>query len=87
MSRVTYDMVWTRRTHVAPCPVCGKRTTRSRVFRQTVSPFNPAVAPGMSDWLAYEAVEAAVEAEADAWQPDHRHATCIPGLIFNNPDD
>ncbi|GAA2376306.1 hypothetical protein [Gordonia cholesterolivorans] len=56
------------------CPVCGRRTTRSKKFWQTISPFNrlPDGTPKTRDDINRE-----LKAEADAWEPDHRHAACI----------
>ena len=88
MSR--FEPVAVRRRLVGKCPVCGKRSARSRKIEQTVNPFHPAVLALPGDSLrpgdvpdhhptyadAYAAVLAAVEREADAWEPDFTHADC-----------
>ena len=79
MTTIRFEPVAVRRRLVGKCPVCGKRSARSRKIEQTVNPFHPAVLalPGDSTYAdAYAAVLAAVEREADAWEPDFTHADC-----------
>lgn len=76
MPRTDFPDVRTRREHVAPCPVCSRMTTRAKVFVHTINPFHPAVNPYMTADEKLVAVRAAVHAEADAWEPDHRHLKC-----------
>ena len=62
-----------------PCTVCGRRVDRIKYFAQTVNPLNK-VASGSRAKTAAE-VRAAVQAEADAWDPapevfDHVFGGC-----------
>ena len=79
MTTIRFEPVAVRRRLVGKCPVCGKRSARSRKIEQTVNPFHPAVLtlPGDSTYAdAYAAVLAAAEREAGAWEPDFTHADC-----------
>ena len=77
MTTYLYQPVKTTRRRSAPCPVCGRRVTRSRTFEHTINPFHPAVRDCPPDTTPARAVRQAVEAEADAWQPDFRHDKCV----------
>lgn len=68
-----FEAVRARRTKRGRCPMCGRSVLRSRTFEQTISPFNRH--PGGEPRTRAE-IRAAVEAEADAWQPDFTHAGC-----------
>lgn len=72
----TFQQVAARRSHRGACPLCGKSTTRSRNFVQTINPYNRN-ADGTIKTLAQ--VRAAVEAQADAWVPDFTHDACAGG--------
>ena len=65
------------------CPVCGRRAERSRTFTHTISPFHSAVTLGMDLRAAERAVRDAVQAEADAWEPDFTHAACSERHLTN----
>lgn len=71
--KVTFNGPIARRRRRGKCPVCGKSSTRSRIFQHTVNPFNrrPDGTP-----KTYAEVSADVQAEADAWTPDFTHSTC-----------
>ena len=43
MTTIRFEPVAVRRRLVGKCPVCGKRSARSRKIEQTVNPFHPAV--------------------------------------------
>lgn len=64
------------RTHKGHCPVCGRKVRRSRMFRQTVNPYHPAVTWGMSQEAAEKAVREALTVTADEWEPDFTHTNC-----------
>lgn len=77
-------MSWVRRTtYYEPvevfrkvsgnCPVCGKRTQRQQRFTHTVNPFNRNEDGTVR---TRDEVLAAVNVEAEAWQPDFRHEAC-----------
>lgn len=69
----TFRQISTRANHSGRCPACGERVTRSRIFVQTVSPYNRHEdGTPKSDrevWLA-------VRDEAAAWVPDFTHKRC-----------
>ena len=72
-TRFTFRPITRQATRMGKCPVCGKRVTRTKVFSQTVNPFNrDALGQVRSSSEVYEAVNA----EALAWVPDFRHAVC-----------
>lgn len=74
MTVVNFQPVKARVQRVGECGVCGKRTARSKVFEQTVNPWN-VNADGTPK--TREEVRAAVRAEADAWMPESfDHKTC-----------
>lgn len=73
---VTFPVVRVRQKRAGYCPVCGKLANRSKVFEQTVNPWNRN--ENGSPKTTRE-VAAAVIAEADAWVPtadDLTHAKC-----------
>jgi hypothetical protein len=55
------------------CPVCNKRSRKTRTFENTVNPFNrnEIGAP-----KSYQEVEADVTSLAVNWVPDFTHAKC-----------
>ena len=69
----TFRSVKMTRTASGPCPVCGKRVRRSRTFESTINPFNR-----NDDGTVKTAPEVReqVQAKADEWAPDFRHAGC-----------
>lgn len=71
---IHYDRVTTKRQHRGVCSECGKTTTRSRTFEQTVNPFNRnddgSVRTRREVWLA-------VNVKADEWVPDFTHERCM----------
>lgn len=67
-----YEPVRAYREHKGNCPVCGKRVVRKKGFQHTINPFNKNPDGTVRTPLQ---VREAVEAEADAWQPDFRHNT------------
>lgn len=73
MTLHTFESIRVRRTKRGKCPGCGKTTSRTRVFEQTVNPFNRG-ADGEAKTSSE--VREAVEADADAWAPDFRHDGC-----------
>ena len=73
---VRYEAVRRYVKRSGKCSVCGRRVTRQRTFRQTVSPFHSAVTPGMTYAEAAEAVRQSVIAECKAWTPDFTHEKC-----------
>lgn len=60
------------------CPVCGQSTSRGRSFTHHINESHPAVTGDMTLPQARAAVHGALCAEADAWEPDHRHKRCTP---------
>lgn len=64
---VTYDQYKARATRKLRCRGCSKLMTRSRTFSKTVNPFNKH-ADGTPKSPAE--VQADVDAEAKAWQPE-----------------
>lgn len=70
---IRFEPVKTMRRASGACPVCGKKTTRSRTFEHTVSPFNRNTNGQVK---SREEVRADVHDEAEAWQPDFRHPVC-----------
>jgi hypothetical protein len=74
VNSITYRFppVRAQRTVRGKCPACGKAVTRSRTFKQTVNPFNRNEDGSVR---TYEQVNAEVNAEARAWEPDFRHNT------------
>ena len=73
MTVYTYEAVTARRTRKGKCTVCGKTTTRSRTFQNTISPFNRT---DNGTVRTYPQVRERVEVLADAWAPDFDHWTC-----------
>lgn len=63
---ITYDEVTATAQRRGPCPVCGKRTTRSRTFTNTVNPFNKR--PDGLPKIRHE-VQDDVDRLAEAWSP------------------
>lgn len=63
---VRFQEVKARTKRTGKCSHCGKRTTRSATFTQTISPFNKN-ADGMPK--TYAEVQQAVDAEAASWSP------------------
>lgn len=70
---MNYQSIKVRPERRGRCPVCGKSSVRSRVFEQTLNPFNRN--PDGSAKTARE-VFRAVDAEAAAWVPDFTHVRC-----------
>ncbi len=72
--RVDFEEVAVTVRSTGACPVCGKRTTRTRKFWQTLNPFNrlPDGAPKTADDIRRE-----LNQQADEWEPDHRHTKCV----------
>ena len=70
----TYPVVMVRAERKGRCPVCHGRVTRRTTFENTESPFNKA-----SDGhvRTREEIRAKLRADAEAWEPDFRHAACI----------
>lgn len=75
MPTYQFQPVRTSRRKSGSCPVCGKRVTRSRAFEHTVNPFNR---NDDGTVRTYDEVRAAVNAEADMWEPDFTHQNCVP---------
>lgn len=73
MTTYSFPEIWSRHTRTGPCPVCGKRTRRSKKFEQTVNPFNKNPDGTVK---TRDEVWASVRAEAKAWEPDFRHEAC-----------
>lgn len=73
MTIYRYPEIATYREPTGKCPGCGKRTRRKRRFWQTLSPFNR---DENGTVRTREQIEAAVKAEADAWEPDFTHVGC-----------
>lgn len=73
MRKVRFLEKSAKRTVYGKCPVCGKRTRRSRTFTFTFNPRNKKPdgtirTPSEVQAQAYEA--------ANAWQPDLTHEAC-----------
>lgn len=69
-----YDAIAARGYKRGPCEVCGKTAERSRIFEQTLNPFNRDP-DGCVKTSAQ--IRAEVNAEALAWQRGPvRHARC-----------
>lgn len=73
MPTIRFQPVQTVRVLVGKCPVCGKQTTRRKTFEHTINPFNKNADGTVKDWAQ---VRQDVNAEANAWVPDHRHEAC-----------
>jgi hypothetical protein len=76
---VTYDVVKAGTTRKGPCPACGKTTSRSRTFEETVNPLNL-----NEDGLpkSYPEVLKSVRDKSLAWDPDpdiFTHQKCREG--------
>jgi hypothetical protein len=71
--RITFQSVVTSRRKAGPCPVCGKRSVRTRRFEHTVNPFNKNRDGSVK---TADEVRADVHAEADKWKPDFTHQKC-----------
>ena len=72
----TYARVKVTAVTAGPCPVCGRRVRRSRVFSQTVNPWNRNAATGRP--RTPHEVQLAVEQEAADWRriADLCHEKC-----------
>lgn len=71
---VTYTPVKYQSQRSGKCPVCGKQVSRSRMFEQTISPFNKD--PETGEPRTVRQVQVAVREQAAAWEPDFTHAAC-----------
>lgn len=71
--RYDFEKVSTTARATDRCPACGKKTTRSKEFWQTVSPFNRNPDGTMK---TADDIRRDLNAEVLAWEPDHRHAKC-----------
>lgn len=76
MASIAYQAVAAYRTHVGPCPVCGKSVKRSRKFEFTVNPWNRNPDGSV---CTYEEVLDQAHAAAEAWVPDFTHRRCKGG--------
>ncbi len=65
-----FELVKAYRSKSGICPACGQKTTRTRVFEHSINPFNRNLDGSTK---SRDEVRAAVNAEADAWEPDFRH--------------
>lgn len=70
----TYEAVTVTKVMYGTCPVCGKRSRRSRTFRNTVNPFNKRPDGGVR---SYAEVLDNVDRLADQWVPDFIHEKCL----------
>lgn len=70
VSTYRFQEVKVRTTRKGACSYCGKRTTRSATFVQTLSPFNKNT-DGYP--CTYGEVHAKVSAEAAEWDPPATH--------------
>lgn len=52
------------------CPTCGKPVTRSRVFMQTLNPYNRNEEGRVK---SRDEIRAELRVEAEEWEPDFRH--------------
>jgi uncharacterized C2H2 Zn-finger protein len=66
MPTYRFEEVKARATRKGKCPSCNKMVTRSRTFMKTVNPFHRNANGTVKTWAE---VNAAVTAEAEAWQP------------------
>lgn len=73
MTTYRFQEVKARASHGGKCPVCGKRVSRSRTFTQTINPFNRNEDGSVKTPAE---VRVAVDAEANAWEPDFTHEAC-----------
>lgn len=77
MTTYRFQQVKTKATRRGKCPSCGKSVARTRVFMNTVNPFNRN-ADGVPK--SYGEVFADVRDEAAAWAPSasyFEHDACI----------
>lgn len=81
--RHTFEEIKVTVYKTATCPICGRRTRRSRTFAQTISPFNRH-ADGIQ--RTRREVRAAVQATAQAWKrdPDGTHDRCLQTAAATN---
>lgn len=76
MPSYTYTGPIRKAVRKGACPTCGKPATRSGTFQKTVNPFNKNADGTVKTWAQ---VEAAVKAEAEAWNPpaeEFEHDKC-----------
>ena len=76
MTTVNFQEISTTARSTGKCSVCGKRTTRSRRFWQTVNPFNRNADGTIR---TPDDIRQSLSAEVAAWTPDHDHTACIGG--------
>lgn len=74
--RIRYQEFSHPARQAGPCPVCGKRRTRSRTFTATQSPFN--VDPATGQPRTAQQITRALAAEAAAWSPDFSCSSHLP---------
>jgi hypothetical protein len=73
MTTYVYEQVKERRSVKGTCPVCGKITTRTQTFENTINPFNR---NEDKTPRTREQVQANVKRMADDWAPDFTHEKC-----------
>ncbi len=73
--RTVYEEVKVTAAKTASCPVCGKRTRRSKTFGQTINPFNRTAS---GDVKTRRIIQRELEAAALQWKqdPDGSHDRC-----------
>lgn len=67
---ITFDTVKFYARKSGKCPACGKTTIRSRVFEQTLNPYNRNE-QGLVK--SRDEIRAELRVEAEEWEPDFRH--------------
>jgi hypothetical protein len=64
---ITFERVTRTARRTGRCPVCDRRVVRQQTFAATISPYN--VVADRSRPKTPAEVAAAVQAQADAWEP------------------
>lgn len=77
--RIRYQEFSHPTRQAGPCPVCGRRRTRSRTFTATQSPFN--VDPATGQPRTEQQITRALAAEAAAWSPDFSCSSHLPAEV------
>lgn len=71
---VRFQAVRVRRQLSGKCPVCGKRTSRSMTFEQTINPWNK---NKDGNPKTYSEIIVELDEKANNWKPDFTHEKCL----------
>lgn len=70
----TFDKIKHVEKRNGVCPVCGKRSQRSKTFEETVNPYNRNEDGTIKTPMQ---VLASVRAKGEAWEPNLTHWNCM----------